>query len=136
MNKVNKKTPIYVKKLGHKVEKTNIENQKINIFLLKTYDLVIATFQVFDKLDAFCNAKVKRLRITWPINLNQISTWNLTYLNLSSSLPWFDSPPLQLFFHPCINLDTTSQPSALALFREEVLCVSISRCRSSKNAWA
>ena len=36
-------------------------------------------------------------------------------------------PPLRSFFHPCINLDTTLQPSTLALFGEEVLYVSMSR---------
>ena len=36
-------------------------------------------------------------------------------------------PPLRPFFHPRINSDTTLQPSALALFGEEVLRVSMSR---------
>ena len=64
----------------------------------------------YTKEEENCNAKVTRLRITWPIKLIQLLNWNLTYLNLSFSLPWFDLPPPRPFFHLCINLDTTSQP--------------------------
>ena len=43
-------TPAYTAQLGLKVQKTNIGAQKIDGSSLKTHGIVIATFQVFDKL--------------------------------------------------------------------------------------
>ena len=43
-------TPAYTVKLGLKVRKTNVSAQKIDGFSLTTYGMVIAAFQVFDKL--------------------------------------------------------------------------------------
>lgn len=43
--------PIYTKKLGLWIEKTNNKAQKIDEFALKTYEIVIASFQVYDRLE-------------------------------------------------------------------------------------
>ena len=40
----------YVAQLGFKVRRTDIGAQKIDKSSLTTYDMVIAAFQVFDKL--------------------------------------------------------------------------------------
>ena len=48
-SEVNAIAPAYVKKLGLQVRKTNIGAQKIDRSTLKTYDIVIAGFQVQDK---------------------------------------------------------------------------------------
>ena len=42
--KVNAMTPAYAAQLGLKVRKTNVSAQKIDGFLLATYDMVIAAF--------------------------------------------------------------------------------------------
>ena len=47
-------TPAYAAQLSVKVQKTNIGAYKIDRFLLETYSMVIATFQVFDKFGHFC----------------------------------------------------------------------------------
>ena len=47
---VNAITPAYVAQLGLKVQKTDVGAQKIDGSSLVTYGMVIATFQVFDKL--------------------------------------------------------------------------------------
>ena len=52
-SKVNAMTLAYAAQLGLKVQKTNINNQKIDGSLLEIYSIIIATFQVFDKLDYF-----------------------------------------------------------------------------------
>ena len=52
-NKLNAMTPAYAAQLGLKVQKINDGTQKINRSLLATYPMVIAAFQVFDKLDRF-----------------------------------------------------------------------------------
>ena len=46
-------TPAYVAQLGLKVQKTNISTLKINDSLLKIYSMVIAAFQVLNKLDCY-----------------------------------------------------------------------------------
>ena len=46
-------TLTYTVKLGLKIQKTNINAQKINRFLLKTYGIVIVVFHLFDKLSQF-----------------------------------------------------------------------------------
>ena len=43
-SEVNAMTPIYTAKLGLKIQKNNVSASKIDSFLLKTYDIVIATF--------------------------------------------------------------------------------------------
>ena len=42
--------PAYIAQLGSKVQKTNFGAQIINRLSLETYGMVIAAFQVFDKL--------------------------------------------------------------------------------------
>ena len=51
---VNVMTLAYAAKLGLKVRKTYIRVQKIDGSLLKTYSIVIADFQVLDKLGYSC----------------------------------------------------------------------------------
>ena len=43
-------SPAYVERLGLKTRKTNIGTQKIDNSILKTYGIVIADFQVADKV--------------------------------------------------------------------------------------
>ena len=43
-------TPAYAKKLGLRTRKTDIGAQKIDGSLLKTYEMVIAAFQMKDNL--------------------------------------------------------------------------------------
>ena len=50
-SEVNAMTPAYTAHLGLKVRVTNIGAQKINKSLLATYGMVIAAFQVVNKLD-------------------------------------------------------------------------------------
>ena len=47
-------TLAYAAQLGLKVRKTDINAQKIDGFLLETYGVVIAAFQVFYKLSCSC----------------------------------------------------------------------------------
>ena len=47
-SEVNAIAPAYAKKLGLRVRKTNVGAQKIDGSTLKTYDMVIAGFQVQD----------------------------------------------------------------------------------------
>ena len=42
-------SPAYIKKLGHKTWETNVGAQKINGSALKTFEMVIANFQIEDK---------------------------------------------------------------------------------------
>ena len=49
-NEVNAISPAYTAHLGLKVRKTNVGAQKIDKSLLPTYSMVIAAFQVIDKL--------------------------------------------------------------------------------------
>ena len=49
-SKINAMTPAYAAHLGLKVKMTNISVQKIDGSSLATYDMVIAAFQVIDKL--------------------------------------------------------------------------------------
>ena len=50
-DKVNAMIPAYAKKLGLRTRKTNIGAQKIDGSSLETYGMIIATFQIKDKLD-------------------------------------------------------------------------------------
>ena len=50
-SEVNIMTPAYAKQLGLQVQKTDIRAQKIDNLLLRTFRMVIAGFQVEDKLD-------------------------------------------------------------------------------------
>ena len=50
-SKVNAMTLAYAKQLGFQVQKTDIGAQKIDGSLLQTFGMVIAGFQVEDKLD-------------------------------------------------------------------------------------
>ena len=49
-SEVNTMTPAYPKKLGFWTQKTKIEAQKIDESSLNTFEMVIAGFQVIDKL--------------------------------------------------------------------------------------
>lgn len=40
----------YIAKLNIQVQKTEVGDQKINVFFLKTYTIVIVVFQILDKL--------------------------------------------------------------------------------------
>ena len=48
-SKVNAINPNYVWKLGLKIQKTNVEAQKIDGFALEIFEIVIVDFQVEDK---------------------------------------------------------------------------------------
>ena len=50
-SKVNTMSPIYTKKLGLKTWKTNVGAQKIDGSALKSFEIIIADFQVEDKGD-------------------------------------------------------------------------------------
>ena len=50
-SKVNITTPAYTAHLGLKVRLTDVDMQKIDGSSLATYNIVIATFQVVNKLD-------------------------------------------------------------------------------------
>ena len=50
-NEFNAMTPAYVLKLGLKVYSTNVGAQKIDGFILKIFEMVLASFQVEDKLE-------------------------------------------------------------------------------------
>ena len=52
-SEVNVMTLVYTTQLGLKVQKTNIVIQKIDKSLLKTYSIVIAAFQILNKLRRF-----------------------------------------------------------------------------------
>ena len=49
-NKVNAMTLPYTKQLGYQVQKTDIGAQKIESSLLRTFWMIIASFQIKDKL--------------------------------------------------------------------------------------
>ena len=49
-SEVNAMSPAYIKKLGLKARKTNVGAQKIDGSALKTFEMVIANFQVKDKV--------------------------------------------------------------------------------------
>ena len=49
-SKVNVMTPGYAKQLGLHVQKTDVKTQKMDGSLLRTFRMVIANFQVKDKL--------------------------------------------------------------------------------------
>ena len=50
-NKVNAMIPGYVSKLGPKIRFTNVKTQKIDGSTFKTFELVLASFQVEDKFE-------------------------------------------------------------------------------------
>ena len=50
-NEVNAMIPGYVSKLGLKVRPTNVGAQKIDGFILETFEMVLASFQVKDMLE-------------------------------------------------------------------------------------
>ena len=47
-------TSAHAKQLGSQTQNTDIGAQKIDGLLLETYDIIIGTFQVIDKLDKVC----------------------------------------------------------------------------------
>ena len=49
-SKVNTMTPAYTTQLALKIQKTNIGAQKIDNSSLETYSIVIAAFQILNKL--------------------------------------------------------------------------------------
>ena len=49
-SKVNRMTPAYAKQLGFQVQKTDVGAQKIDSSSLRTFEMVIAGFQLEDKL--------------------------------------------------------------------------------------
>ena len=53
-SKVNAMSPAYIAQLDLKVQKINVNAHIIDKSLPKIYGIVIAAFQVFDKLGHFC----------------------------------------------------------------------------------
>ena len=53
-SKLNAMIPAYIAQLGLKMRETNVSAQKIDEFSLKTYKIVITTFQVPEKLNYSC----------------------------------------------------------------------------------
>ncbi len=51
VSKVNVMTLVYTIKLGLKVRNINVKAQKIDDFILKTFEIVLVSFQVGDKLE-------------------------------------------------------------------------------------
>lgn len=49
-SEVNAITPAYASKLGFKIRRTNVRAQKINGFIFKIFEMVLARFQVENKL--------------------------------------------------------------------------------------
>ena len=49
-SEVNAMTPAYLSKLGLKVYHTNVGTQKINKFILEIFEMVLANFQIENKL--------------------------------------------------------------------------------------
>ena len=49
-NKINAINPTFARKLGLQIQKTNVGAQKIDSSALKTFGIVIADFQVEDKV--------------------------------------------------------------------------------------
>lgn len=49
-SKINAMTPAYASKLGLQVRQTHVSAQKINSSILETFGMVLASFQVEDKL--------------------------------------------------------------------------------------
>ena len=49
-SKVNAMTPAYAKQLGFQVQKTDVEAQKIDGSSIRTFEMVIAGFEVEDRL--------------------------------------------------------------------------------------
>lgn len=49
-NKINAITKFYTAKLSFKVQLTNISAQKINYYIFKMFEIIIASFEVKDKL--------------------------------------------------------------------------------------
>ena len=52
-NEINVINPAFATQLGFKVQKINVNVQKIDRFLLEIYGIIIAIFQVLDKLGRF-----------------------------------------------------------------------------------
>ena len=52
-SEINAMTLAYTTQLDLKVRKMNVGAQKIDGFLLETYGIVIAAFQIFNKLSHF-----------------------------------------------------------------------------------
>ena len=50
---MNMITPTYMTQLGFKMGKIHVDAQKIDRSLLKTYNMIITAFQVFDKFGCF-----------------------------------------------------------------------------------
>lgn len=52
--KVNAMHPNYAKKLGFPIQKTDVGAQKVDELSLQTFEMIIADFQVLDKLEKTC----------------------------------------------------------------------------------
>ena len=48
-SKVNTMSQAFTSQLGFKIQKTNIEAQKIDNTTLKTYEIIVSTFSILDK---------------------------------------------------------------------------------------
>ena len=68
-SKVNAMTPAYALKLGLKVHTTDVGAQKIDGSILKTFGMVLASFQVEDKL---ARLDIFRKRSYW---LTSVLSW-------------------------------------------------------------
>lgn len=68
-SKVNIITPAYTKKLGHQTQKTDINDQKIDRSRLATYKIVIAKFQVSNKLSKACFFQATFLLVNTSVDI-------------------------------------------------------------------
>ena len=80
-NKVNTMTPAYAAHLGLKMRVTNINTQKIDGFSLATYNMVIAAFQVLDKLS--CSHFFQETFL--PANIKMEVVPNMFFLPLTNA---------------------------------------------------
>ena len=80
-SKVNTMTPTYIAKLGLKVRKTDIGAQKIDGSTLETFGMVLAGFQVEDKL-----RKVRFFQETFLLaNISAEVVLGMPFLTLSNA---------------------------------------------------
>ena len=79
--KVNAITLIYTAKLGLKVQKTDIDTQKINNTSLETYGMAITAFQIFNKLDQTWFSKEAFLLV----DISMKMVFDITYLTFNNA---------------------------------------------------
>ena len=80
-SEVNAMTPAYASTLGFQVQRTNIRAQKIDGFTLKTFGIVLASFQVEDKL-----GRARFFQKTFLLaNINTEVVLDMSFLTLSNA---------------------------------------------------